>query len=75
MLGSDRYEDTPSYKGTVEGGTIRFTMVTESRASEHTPGSFHRHQSQGQVSRQFQTHNFVRLIRSAHLDTDSAASR
>jgi hypothetical protein len=40
MLGSDRYEDTHSYKGIVAGGAIRFTMVTDSRASEHTPVHF-----------------------------------
>jgi hypothetical protein len=39
-LGAGRYEDTHSYKGTVEGTTIRFTMVTDSRTSEHTPIHF-----------------------------------
>jgi TIR domain-containing protein len=40
MLGADQYEDTHSYKGTIESGGIRFTMVTDSRASEHTPVHF-----------------------------------
>jgi hypothetical protein len=40
VLGSDQYEDTHRYKGTVEGETIRFTLVTESRATGHTPVHF-----------------------------------
>ena len=40
MLGSERYEDTHYYKGIVEVGAIRFTLVTDSRASEHTPVHF-----------------------------------
>ena len=40
MLGSERYVDTHSYKGAVEDGVIRFTMVTDSQASEHTPVHF-----------------------------------
>jgi len=40
ILGSDRYEDTHYYKGTVEGDTIRFTLVTDSRASEHAAVHF-----------------------------------
>lgn len=40
MLGSDRYEDTHNYRGTVEGGAIRFTLLTDSKVSEHTPVHF-----------------------------------
>ena len=40
VLGSDRYEDTHTYRGILEGGAIRFTLLTESQASEHTPVRF-----------------------------------
>jgi len=39
-LGSDRYEDTHNYRGAVEGGAIRFTLVTDSKVSKHTPVHF-----------------------------------
>lgn len=32
--------DIHTYRGTVEGGTIRFTMMTESKSTEHTPIHF-----------------------------------
>lgn len=41
-VGSDEktYEDTHQYKGTVENGTIRFTMLTNSNTESHIPVHF-----------------------------------
>jgi hypothetical protein len=36
----ETYEDKHYYKGTVEGDTIEFTMVTDSSIQSHTPIHF-----------------------------------
>jgi TIR domain len=40
MTGKDQTQDKHYYKGTVEGKTIRFTMVTDSSVDSHTPIHF-----------------------------------
>jgi hypothetical protein len=39
-LGDKVYEETHRYKGTVEGATIRFSMLTDSGAESHVPVHF-----------------------------------
>ena len=39
-LDDKTYQDTHYYKGTVEGDTIRFSMLTDSSVDSHVPVHF-----------------------------------
>ena len=39
-LGDKIYEETHHYKGTIDGATIRFSMLTDSGAESHLPVHF-----------------------------------